>query len=132
MPYSQLRTTNAWSVNHRRCPPWSGEPTGGPSWQAIAQPLPADEVLLDRCTARVAVDARANPLPTSLGRHVELRSIAETVEAAIGMVPGVILVGRNLTWQIEDSAPDSGPMDSLVLTIPDRAASVRSDRKINI
>jgi len=50
--------------------------------------------------------------------HVERRSIAELVEAAIEMVPGVMLVHADVTWAVDDSHPDRAPLDTFVPMIP--------------
>ena len=39
----------------------------------------------------------------SISGHVERRSIAEMIEHAVGMVPGVMSVHTDVTWALDDS-----------------------------
>jgi CBS domain-containing protein len=50
----------------------------------------------------------------SISGHVELRSIAEMVERAVGMVPGVMDVLATVTWSTDDSRSRPALLDMVV------------------
>lgn len=54
----------------------------------------------------------------SISGHVERRSIAEMVEQAVAMVPGILNVHVDLTWAMDDSRTEAAPLDSLFPRIP--------------
>jgi CBS domain-containing protein len=61
----------------------------------------------------VVVDGAA-----SIVGHVERRSIAELVEQAVAMVPGIMNVHAELTWAHDDRRSESAALDSFFPAIP--------------
>jgi CBS domain-containing protein len=55
----------------------------------------------------------------SVSGHVERRSTAEMIEAAVGMVPGIVAVHADVPWSVDDSRPEPAPID-LVLPLGPR------------
>jgi CBS-domain-containing membrane protein len=54
----------------------------------------------------------------SISGHVERRSIAQMVEQAVALVPGVLNVHVDLTWAVDDNRTEAAPLDSLFPVVP--------------